>query len=71
MALQTEGLAKTSYSGVVDALRKIAAKEGSLALYQGIGVTQNHYVRLLIHKYWCRCNAGWGRALRQFKIWDI
>ena len=35
--MQTEGIAKTSYSGVVDALRKIAAKEGSLALYQGIG----------------------------------
>jgi len=39
MAMQTEGIAKTSYSGVVDALRKIAAKEGSLALYQGIGAT--------------------------------
>eukprot|EP00658_Telonema_sp_P-2_P004961 TRINITY_DN11854_c0_g1_i1.p1 TRINITY_DN11854_c0_g1~~TRINITY_DN11854_c0_g1_i1.p1 ORF type:complete len:220 (+),score=41.71 TRINITY_DN11854_c0_g1_i1:288-947(+) len=39
LALQTEGLAQTSYTGVLDALRRIPAEEGPLAFYRGIGAT--------------------------------
>ena len=39
MALQQEGLRKTSYSGVFDALRRIPKEEGGLALYRGMGAT--------------------------------
>eukprot|EP00040_Diaphanoeca_grandis_P044869 m.13945 g.13945 ORF g.13945 m.13945 type:complete len:304 (-) comp9928_c1_seq1:154-1065(-) len=39
MALQNEGLAKTNYKNMFDALRVVTKEEGAIALYRGIAAT--------------------------------
>ena len=39
MALQQEGMARTSYKGVLDGLQRIPKEEGVGALYRGMGAT--------------------------------